>query len=432
MRVVDIVKIEKLINIYKNGEEANSIQVARIKDSENNSCEFNIIVGKGLYNIYDNVIYIQPDYCIPNTLIFRDYYEPNGDSSKCKLGSRGRIRAVKFNFTFKDDYEPIYSNGILLPLNDVEKFLNTNQLNIDELQNKLEVIKYVSEDSFESLGSGLTKGDLPSFMYSTDEDRIELKKGIIEKCFEDGEILSGSIKVDGSSISIYLKKDVVNNTYDKGVCSRKQEKKLEQSLTTGYVDTDGNILHKYFNRDTQEEGWYNDFKQKFYPNKEVVELQLKEITTEVRDAFVDTVKKWKYLDKLEEYCKKYDTQLVLRGELIGSGASKGSGNKLNMDSKGEARVKFFGVDDLNTGYSKRINYSLEHNLKKVSEELELEYTKHIFEGIINYNDLIKLCNNIFKDIKEKSGQVIEGIVIRTMNSNKLSTKYLNPEYDSKK
>lgn len=433
MKPVDIVKIEKLISIYKDDNEANSIQVARIIDSDNNSCEFNIIVGKGLYNIGDKVVYIMPDYSIPNTLLFREYYEPGGDSSKSRLGKRGRVRAIKFNFTFKDEVEPIYSNGILLPLTEINKFLNDDKYNIDELQEKLEVIKYVADDSFESLGSGLSKGDLPSFLYGTEEERIELRKGVIQKCFEENEILAGTIKVDGSSISQYVRLNPLNiKEYNKGICSRKQEKNLEQTYINGYIDTDNNVLHKYYNRETQEDGWYNDFKQKFYTNQDVIDLELKEITVELRDAFVDTVNKWKYLDKLEDYCKKYNLQLALRGELIGAGASKGSGNKYNMDTKGDARVRFFGVDDLSTGYAKRINYSNEHNLKRISEELDLEYTQHLFEGVYDYDGLIKVCNSIFKDIKERTGQIVEGIVIRTMYSNKLSTKYLNPEYDSKK
>lgn len=59
MKPVDFVTIEEeLIPIFKNGELANVIQVARIKDSEGNLCQFNIVIGKNLYEIGDRAIYI--------------------------------------------------------------------------------------------------------------------------------------------------------------------------------------------------------------------------------------------------------------------------------------------------------------------------------------------------------------------------------------
>lgn len=437
MKPVDYVKIEKLIPIYKNGEPALNIEVARIMDKENNSCEFNIIVGKRLYNIGDEVVYIMPDYCIPNSELFREYHEPDNNPSKSKLGKRGRIKSIKFNFQFAGESDPIYSNGILLPFDLVNEYLN-KKYTFEEIQNGgylkdldelLGVFKYVAEDSAESTSNGLTKGELPVFLYATDEERIELKKAQVERCYEEKEIIAGSIKVDGSSTTLYYKLNLISNEYEKGICSRKQEKKLEQTFISGYKDDDGNVLHQYFNKDSNEKGWYNDSKQKFYTQKEVDELKLESITIEIRDSFVDTCKKYNYLDKLVTYCTTYNVQLALRGELIGSG-NKGSGKKLNQDAKGESRVKFFGVDDLSNGFAKRINYSQEHNLKKVCEELELEYTISIFEGIFTYDELIKKSNEIFKDIKTRTGQIIEGIVFRTVNSNKLSCKYINPEYDS--
>jgi hypothetical protein len=79
MKAVDLVKIEKIIPIYKNGEVANAIEVARVQDMDGNSCEFNIIVAKGIYNVGDEVIYIQPDYCVPDNDMFSEYWRPMGD-----------------------------------------------------------------------------------------------------------------------------------------------------------------------------------------------------------------------------------------------------------------------------------------------------------------------------------------------------------------
>ena len=123
--------------------------------------------------------------------------------------------------------------------------------------------------------------------------------------------------------------------------------------------------------------------------------------------------------------------MALRGELTGQG-NKGSGNKLNWDNKLERDIIWFGVDDLSSGFAKRINYSdPENNLKTLCEKLGFKYTEEINEGVYNYDGIIKYCNSVFKKIKEETGQIIEGIVIRSKYSNKLSVKYINPEYDAK-
>lgn len=424
MKSVEIVKIINLIPIYKEWEEANSIQVARIKTSDDIELQYNIIVGKNLYSIGDSAIYIQPDYCIPNTPIFREYHEPGGDASKSKLGKKGRIRAIKFNFHFKDQIGPIYSNGILIPISGAKDI----DLNGD-LEEIFGIIKYVADDSLEcGNNSGMQKGSLPSFLYSTDEIRIELYKKTIDECYQEKETLSGSTKRDGSSVTIYCKKDL-SGEYQVGICSRKFEKKLDQTYVSAFK-SDDIFLHKYYDKDTNRKGWYDDISQKFYTDEEAITAGFEEIKSVQKDAWVDTVNKYNYLDKLLEYCKKYELELALRGELIGQG-NKGSGNKLNADAKLEQQIIWFGVDDLSSGFATRIHYGQVHNLKHICTNLNAPYTEEIFNGVYSYDELISKCNSIFTEIKEKTGQIIEGVVIRSKFNNKLSCKYINPEYDSK-
>jgi hypothetical protein len=89
------------------------------------------------------------------------------------------------------------------------------------------------------------------------------------------------------------------------------------------------------------------------------------------------------------------------------------------------------VDDLISGVAVRNHYGKEHNLKTVCESLGLEYTEELFSGKFKYDEIIKKCDDYFKKIKEDTGKIVEGIVIRSKFSNRLSTKYINPEYDSK-
>ena len=430
MKPIDVLKVDKILKIYKEGVEANSIEVLRLEN-----CEFNVVVGKGLHKVGDKIIYVMPDYSIPNSEIFKEYISPGNDPKKCKLGKKNRVRAIKFNFQLFGMSDPIYSNGIAIP----ESIFNELYPNVDkentDLQALLQVVKYEAEENIEGGVSGLTKGDLPSFLYATDESRIETLKSHVNRVFEEGEVLSITIKRDGSSTSIYDKKDPINpESRLIGITSRNMEKKLDQQMVSWYKQGDY-ILHPYFNRETNppQHGWYNDFTKEFFSDEQVKsDIQFEPIITEIRDSFVDCVKENKYLDKLVEYCDKYNVELRLVGEIVGRGGSKGSGNKLNKDALGDRKIIWFGVDDLSSGHATRIHYGMDHNLKKISTELNLEYTEIIHEGVMSYDDIIKFGDELFKKIETETGQIIEGIVIRTKVSNKLSCKYLSSFYDSKK
>jgi hypothetical protein len=467
MKAVDFVEIEHLIPIFKNGEPANAIEVARVKTREGVSIQYDIIVGKGLHKIGSQAIYIQPDYTIPQTSLFAEYHAPFGDPKKCKLGKKGRVRAIKFNFQFEGSTDPIYSNGILIPISDfvsyvekhadyddengtaVMRFGTDKEIQIPRLilpigekgavfginyndpefpyQEVLGIEKYVADDNLDgSQPAGMTKGDFPSFLYKTDEETIQNHREEVDACYAAKEILSFTQKRDGSSMTEYVRINPIEKAEEKGICSRKQEKKLEQTYTAAYKDGDI-VLHPYFHPELKIKGWFNDETRTFYTNEEVE--QFEPIIEEQRDAWIDTDKKYGYLSKLVEYCQNNKLQLCMRGELVGQG-NKGSGNKLNSDARTEAKVIWFGVDDLSTGRSKRLHYGDEYNLKRVCEDLGFEYTQELFEGVYSYEDIIAKAHEYFKMMKETYGIVVEGVVIRTKYSNNLSVKYINPEYDA--
>lgn len=195
MNPVEICTINQIIPIFKDGVEAERIAVARIKNLAGEELQFNIIIGKGLYNIGNEVCYIMPDYSIPDSAIFSEYWRPGGDPNKSMLGKNGRIRAKKFNFQFKESSDPIYSNGILLPISELLKYEYNPES--QELMADMGITKYVAEDSFENQKHGLTAGALPSFLYATDETRIQMLKSHVDMLFENKEILSITRKRDG-------------------------------------------------------------------------------------------------------------------------------------------------------------------------------------------------------------------------------------------
>lgn len=441
-KAAEIVTITKLVPVFKEGAEANAIQVAKFSFDGGGECGFNVIAQKGLYEAGSKAVYIQPDYCLADNALFSSFVAPGGDAKKSRLGKQNRIRAIKFNFQFENSSDTIYSNGILMPLSEVEAFLQDSDpetycfysdlpspkayrsiFDIEDLATELGVAKY---EEPETAGSGLAAGEFPSFMYKTDEPNINNIVDHVKRVIAEGQELGITIKRDGSSHTTYFKKE--GGEYKAGVCSRSMEKKMDQAFVTDYRDADGNVYHRYFDKDSMKKGWFCDATSEFKTDEQVENFEA--ITKEVKDSWVELAKSSGLLERGLAYCQEHGLELAFRGEIVGQGL-KGSGNKVNPDASEKQKLVLFGIDDLSEGYSKRINYSSPHNLRDVAKELGIEYTPAHIAKFSTYEALCEYCDGIFA--KEKSeGRIIEGVVVRTMYSNALSCKYMNPEYDSKK
>jgi hypothetical protein len=205
--------------------------------------------------------------------------------------------------------------------------------------------------------------------------------------------LVGSLKVDGSSITIWYK----NGEY--GIASRNLSKPLTIKKIVGRREL--NLFDKVL---------------MFFGKK--IDLNI----TEEVESDSDFVKAGKpYLDKLVNYCKENNLNIALRGELNG-GQAKGSGNKNNPASKEALNIKFFGADwyDFNTSKMSYLHF------KELMEKLDFPRCKEIFNQTFNSKEeLVNVCETYF----EKN--MVEGIVVRNMDST-TSFKYMNKEYDSKK
>lgn len=388
---VEIVEITSKSSLFKKGtgEAATAIELINFsffnpEDGEySNECGFNIVSQKDLYSIGDKAIYIQPDYCVPDTEMFSSFIAPGGDPNKSKLGKNGRIRAVKFNFNKENSSDIVYSNGILLPFDEVCKHRTTAWTYseaIDILMNMTDFLGITKYEEPERFGTGNSKGSLPGFLYKTDEENAANLKSHINRVLEAGEYVGYSLKIDGSSFSQYFRK--TEEGWITGICSRTLEKK-------GVDD----------------------------PNS----------TT---DPWVKLSHSSGLYERGMEYCKKTGRELVFRGEIYGEGL-KGSGNKLNPHSKEKPTLAIFGIDDLVSGYATKL---LPSEVGNICRELDLNYIHYSHISPKNYDELIDIANNFFKFCKNECSRpmVIEGVVVRTLNSNNLSCKILNEEYDSKK
>ena len=411
MNPVSIVTIKNKIPLYKGDEQANSIEVIELEE-----VGFELVANKTLYQIGDRAVYIQPDYCVSDIPLFESFIRPNGDESKSMLGKveglPRRIRAKKFTLSKEPNGDPVYSNGILLPINEVAKYLfgykevsiyNLEKLN---LTTKLGITKYGEPEPISKSGlrSGQTEGKFPEGLYKTDEENINNLWNHIENKIGYPVTLVGTEKVDGSSITIGVTPKIPEGF----ICSRNLRKKLTIKKVTG--------------RRTKK--WYE--KLMFWTNPDLnlyTGVENDDDFVRYGKPYLDKLLKWKEDTLGTGYTHVHKPFVVLRGELNG-GKLKGSGNKNNPASKDPANIKFFGIDEIND-YGEAEKMGTTTFFLRASS-IGLPLVKEVFNKEFNSKEeLLAECNNYFK------ANMIEGIVVRTVGS-KFSAKIMNLEYDSKK
>lgn len=376
MEAINILKVESKHKLFKKEEEANAVELINLE-----GVGFDLIVQKDLYQIGDLVVYIQPDYCVENNELFSEFIAPKGDISKSYLGKineiPSRIRAKQFLLSKTPNGKRLYSNGIVLPLNLVQEFINKkygyNKASITDAS-KLGVYKYE-----EPIDDNSDLGEFPSGFYQTNEENINNIWGELRFPV----FLIGTEKVDGSSITIS----------SKTICTRNRSVKRYIKIPKGKR------------------------KRTFW---EIITFQKPDLTIydtveNNKSNFIKIGKQYQDLLislKADEY--------VLRGELVGKGIQKSS---INLNSKEELNIKFYGIDIIEHGVTKRLCF--DEFMYKASV-LNIPTVRVLFEDEFkSKEELIETCEKIFEENKN-----MEGIVIRDQED--FSAKYMNNYYDSKK
>jgi len=315
-KIVQIVTIKSKTPLFKGEEQANAIE--KIELEENG---FSLVSQKNLYEVGDKAIYIQPDYCLSDIPLFESFIRPGGDPKKSKLGSNNRIRAVKFNLHTGDN-EPVYSVGILLPYYEVYNLLPNDgfsynkegSLEETDLVELLGITKWEEPEPTTPGGKQSGGRSFPQNVYKTDETNVNNLWGHLEYPID----LVGSVKVDGSSISIFV--DPLNDFYEVGSRNLIKSEKVYKTVGYRYPTIKERIIEFF--------------------SGHVPDLRVKE-WVENDDKFIQLAKP--YINQIRKRSKKYSLPFILRGEAYGTGW-KGSGNKNNPHSKLESGILFFGVD----------------------------------------------------------------------------------------
>ena len=386
-----IVTIKEIFPLFKGEEQANAIELVSLEEVGNN-----IVAQKGIYKSGDKALFVEPDFCLSDNELFKEYICPQGDPKKCRLGSKNRVRAIKFNLHTGNN-APVYSYGVLITSAQVVEFTNKsiNDESI-EWEKLLGIVKWEEPETFSTGGKSVT-AEFPQGMYQTDEDNIN---NIINE-INFPIFFIGTEKIDGSSITIWYKNG------KSGIASRKQGRPLTYMKIVGYKKP--GFLRKLLTKWT---------KGKYRYDGKIIKH------SESDDVFVTVGKP--YLENLIKYCKENGCNLALRGELVGKGC-KGSGNPNNPKAKEERHIEFFGIDD----YSFNTVKMEDDKMRAIAEKMGLQLVKECFRKTFDTKEeIFDTCQKIFDEEKE-NGRIIEGIVLKNLTC-RFSMKLMNLEYDSRK
>lgn len=199
-------------------EGADRIEVATIDG-------WNVVVNKGIHTVGEVIVYFEIDSLLP----VRDEFEFLRKSSYIKLndGTEGfRLKTIRLRGQV--------SQGLVTPLS----VLPSGNWNIDDdVTDVLGVIKY--EAPIPANLSGVVKGNFPSFIKKTDEERAQNFAKDWSK-FKNYKYFVTE-KLDGTSFTCYLRDDVF------GVCTRNLDIKRDEEQTHWRVAIQNDIENKLRN-----------------------------------------------------------------------------------------------------------------------------------------------------------------------------------------
>jgi RNA ligase (TIGR02306 family) len=215
------------INDLQPIEGADKIEVAIIDG-------WKVVAQKGLYQVGDLAVYFEIDSWIPYELA---PFLSKGKEPREFEGVKGeRLRTVKLRGQL--------SQGLLMPLSEVKKFGSDQDVGFH-----VPVTFAEDEDLTEALGikkwekpmnaqlAGMAKGNFPSLIPKTDQERVQnLKKEIASVPM--GEMFEVTEKLEGSSMTCYL----IDGEF--GVCSRNMDLKRDENNSFWKVAIEQDIEHK--------------------------------------------------------------------------------------------------------------------------------------------------------------------------------------------
>jgi RNA ligase (TIGR02306 family) len=177
---------------------------------------WSVVAQKGIHKENDSVLYFELDSFLPQSDVrFESFMKFGTNTFNGVVGHKVKTKRLR----------GVYSQGIILPVSLFPEIIDP-QFEVDYAE-LLGIVKY--ERSEVTGNGGQPRGSLPWFIRKTDQERLQniYNKISDEYCKKQ---FVGTMKMDGSSTTVFY---VDGDKYDNrglGFCSRNQELKIEQDV----------------------------------------------------------------------------------------------------------------------------------------------------------------------------------------------------------
>lgn len=183
-----------------------------------------VVAQKGLYNVGDLAVYFEIDSWIPTTIA---PFLSKGKEPREFEGIKGeRLKTIKLRGQL--------SQGLLMPLDEACKNIESELFEGLDVSVPLGVVKW--EKPMNAQLAGIAKGDFPSLVPKTDQERVQNLKQEIDAA--RGMVFEVTEKLEGSSMTCYI----INGEF--GVCSRNLDLKRDENNSFWKVAIDLGIEEK--------------------------------------------------------------------------------------------------------------------------------------------------------------------------------------------
>lgn len=192
---------------------------------------WSVVSQKGIHNVGDFVLYFEIDSFLPESdPRFASFMKFGTQTFEGVVGHRLKTKRLR----------GVYSQGIIIPLAEfpeIQEEMNeairlggkledviTGFNDFCDLAEDIGVVKYEKPEPASGY-RGDAKGNFPSFLRKSDQERIQ---NLYHKIQGSNEVFAPTLKMDGSSVTVfYVDPKYVNDTDDSiGYCSRNQLLKI--------------------------------------------------------------------------------------------------------------------------------------------------------------------------------------------------------------
>ncbi len=322
-----------------------------------------VVAQKGIHNVGDTVLYFEIDSFLPQTdTRFESFMKFGTRTFNGVIGHR--VKTVRLR--------GVYSQGIIMPLSE---FPEIQEVDFDKCY--AEAIGVVKWERSEETGViGDAKGSFPWFLRKSDQERIQNLYNKLSNSELASQPFVGTLKMDGSSITVFYVEGEKYNNQGWGYCSRNQELKLPDPLAEDYE----------FNK---------------------------------QGKFFQGARNSKLFDKTRELHERFGSYYAIQGELVGPGIQG------NFEKFDQYQVFAYNIFDIEK--QEYVDYA---TFEKMAYTVGLQICPVVY---VKTNILRRTLKEIL-DMADGPGELAayrEGIVWKQLNGKTqfkaISNKYLTKE-----